>query len=117
MRISTTPRTASFGKKSTGMRVRRENKRDNARTASLTAAQKAVVHGVPISPGPPLVLACEAPGREDAHGTARGIQRRRDRDYHHDHGAGNEAASWGPPGRSAVRAARIPQLRPEFHLC
>ena len=46
-------------------------------------------------------MACDAQpashGREDADGTIGGFQRRRDRDHHHDHGAGDESASWRRP--------------------
>ena len=33
-------------------------------------------------------------GGTDEQGTAGGVQRRRDRDHHHDHGAGDEGAAW-----------------------
>src|SRR5215472_3072322 len=77
----------------------------------------------------PLVLACLrrtdgvrhaaslASGREDEDGTIGGFQRRRDRDHHHDHGAGNESASRRQPERLVARTTGLPQLCPEFRLC
>src|SRR5215472_4291285 len=77
----------------------------------------------------PLMLACLrrtdgvqraaslTSGREDEDGTIGGFQRRRDRDHHHDHGAGNESASRRQPERLVASTADLPQLRPEFCLC
>src|SRR5438445_9871 len=67
-------------------------------------------------------MACHAEpasqaGREDEDGTIGGFQRWRDRNYHHDHGAGNESASRRQPERVVARTAGLPQLRPEFRLC
>src|SRR5215472_2727280 len=46
-----------------------------------------------------------------------GFQRRRDRDHHHDHGAGDEGAARRPCARLGAAGADVSQLRLEFRLC
>src|SRR5579859_533475 len=46
----------------------------------------------------------------------RSLQRRRDRDHHHDHGAGIERSARNRPCRPETPAAGFPELRPELHL-
>src|SRR4029453_8837604 len=47
---------------------------------------------------------------------ARGIQRRRDRDHHHDHGARTEGAARGNVRVAAAALADLPYLRSELRL-
>src|SRR5215467_11216492 len=55
--------------------------------------------------------------KKDDQGPVGSFQRRRDRDHHHDHGAGDEGAAWKPCGRFGAISADLSQLHIEFRLC
>src|SRR5581483_5329888 len=56
-------------------------------------------------------------GRVNEQRATGSIQRRSDRDHHHDHGVRDEGPTWRPLEGSAVTSADIPELRLELCLC